>query len=123
MLVRPKDKDPKDCQSNVIYSYKCKEVHCNEEYIGESSRTLGERYREHLKEPSPIHTHSIQTGHYANEDNFSILGREDWGLTMLIKESMYIRINVHRASKRAIPHPYTQHPRQDTMPMKTTSAS
>ena len=61
MLVRPKDKDPKDCQSNVTYSYQCKEVDCNEEYIGKTSRTLGERYRELLKEPSPTHVHSIQT--------------------------------------------------------------
>ena len=41
ILVRPKDKDPKDCHSNVIYSYHCKEVDCDEEYIGETSRTLG----------------------------------------------------------------------------------
>ena len=71
MLIRPKDKDPTDCHSNVIYSYQCKEVDCNEEYIGE-------RYREHLKEPSPIHVHSIQTGHNANEDIFNTLGTEDW---------------------------------------------
>ena len=43
MLVRPKDKDPKDCQSNVIYSYQFMELDCDEEYIGETSRTLGER--------------------------------------------------------------------------------
>ena len=86
MLVRPKDEDPKDCQSNVIYSYQCKEVDCDEEYIGETSRTLGKRYREHLKEPFPIYMHSIQTEHNANEDNFNILGREDQGLTRLIKK-------------------------------------
>ena len=93
MLVRPKDKDPKDHQSNVIYSYQCKEVDCNEEHLGETSRTLEERYREHLKEPPPIHVHSIQTGYNASEDNFNILGREDQGLTRLIKESIYIRVN------------------------------
>ena len=85
--------DPKDSQSNVIYSYQCKEVDCDEEYIGGISRTLAERYRDHLKEPFPIQVHSIQTGHNVNEDNFSILGREDWGLTRLIKESIYIRVN------------------------------
>ena len=37
--------------------------------------------------------HNIQTGHNANEDNFNILGREDKGLTRLIKESIYIRVN------------------------------
>ena len=92
MLVIMKDKDPKDHQSNVIYGYQCKEVDCDVVYIGETSRTLGERYREHLK-TTPIHVHSIQTGHNCNEDNFNILCREDWGLTMLIKESIYIRVN------------------------------
>ena len=90
MLVKPKDKDPKDHQSNVIYSYQCKEVDCNEEYIGETSRTLEERYTEHLKEPSPIHVHSIQTGHNAIEDNFSILGREYLGPNQVNQ-----RINLH----------------------------
>ena len=45
MLVRPQDKDPKNHQGHVIYSYQCKKVDCNEEYIRETSRTLGERYR------------------------------------------------------------------------------
>ena len=88
MLVKPKNKDPKDHQSNVIYNYQCEEVGCNEENIGETSRTLGERCRDHLKELPPIHAHSIQTGHNANEDNLSILGREDQGLTRLIRESI-----------------------------------
>ena len=44
------------------------EVACNEEYIGETGRTLGERYRELLKEPSPIHVHIWQTGHNATPD-------------------------------------------------------
>ena len=66
---------------------------CNEEYIGEASRTLGERYKEHLKEPSPIHVHSTQTGHNATPDNFNIIGREGHGLARTIKESIYISIN------------------------------
>ena len=82
-----------DNQSNVIYSYQYKELYCHEEYIGETSRTLGGRYKEHLKEPSPIHVHSTQTGHTTSADNFNIPGREDQGLTGLIKESIYIRVN------------------------------
>ena len=93
LLVRPKDQDSKDCRSNVIYSYQCGEVDCDEEYLGETYRTLGGRYKEHLKEPSPIHGHSLQTGHSTNTHNFNILGREDQGLTRLIKESIYIRVN------------------------------
>ena len=93
LLVRPRDQDPKECKSNVIYSSQCGEVDCNEEYIGETSRTLGERYKEHLKEPSPIHAHSLQTGHSKNPDNFNIIGKENQGLTSLTKESNYIRVN------------------------------
>ena len=85
MLVRPKDQDPRGCRSNIIYSYQCGEVNCDEEYIGEISKTVGGRYKEHLKEPSPIHVHNLQTGHSTNPDNFSILGREDQGQTKLIK--------------------------------------
>ena len=59
MLLRPKDKDHMDCQSNVIYSYQCKEV---DWWI-----PLGGRYREQLKEPSPIYAPIIHTGHNANE--------------------------------------------------------
>ena len=84
---------PQGKKRRVIYSYQCGEVTYNKEYIGETGRTLGERYREHLKEPSPIHAHSQQTGHIATPDNFSIIGREDKGLTMNIKESVYIRVN------------------------------
>ena len=43
-------------KSGVIYRFKCDRLECDEEYIGETSRTFGERYREHLKAPSPIMT-------------------------------------------------------------------
>ena len=42
MLVRAKNKDLKECQSNVIYSYQCKELECDEEYIRVASRTSTE---------------------------------------------------------------------------------
>ena len=35
LLVRPKDQDPKEQKSNVIYSFQCGKVDCDEEYIGE----------------------------------------------------------------------------------------
>ena len=37
----PKDQDPKDNRSGVIYSYKCDHITCSEEYIGETSRSQG----------------------------------------------------------------------------------
>ena len=63
LLVSPKDKDPKVNQSGAIYWYQCGDLGCDEEYIGETSRAFGERYKEHLKNPSAIHHHSSQTGH------------------------------------------------------------
>ena len=41
LLMAPKDKDPMLKQSPVIYRYHCDRVDCDEEYIGESSRTFG----------------------------------------------------------------------------------
>ena len=63
------------------------------EYIGETSRTFGERYKEHLKAPSAIHHHSIQTGDSTNQNNFQIIVREGQNLARNIKESIYIRVN------------------------------
>ena len=50
LLVSPKDKDPMVSQSDAIYWYQCGDLGCDDEYIGETSRTFGERYKEHLKD-------------------------------------------------------------------------
>ena len=93
LLMAPQDKDPILKKSGVIYRYKCDRVECDEEYIGESSRTFGERFKEHLKAPSPIYDHSNTSGHTVTRDNFSIVGREDQDLIRTIKEALYIRVN------------------------------
>ena len=50
------------------------------EYIGESSRTFGERFREHIKAlPKYLNNFTI-TGHNTTLENFSIVGREDQNL-------------------------------------------
>ena len=59
----------------------------------ETSRTFGERYKEHLKGPSPIHQHSNHTGHPTNHNNFQIMGREGHNLPRNIEESIFIRVN------------------------------
>ena len=91
--MKPKDQDPKENKSGIIYSYQCNHFNCDEEYIGETSRTLGERRKKHLKQPSPIHRHIQQTGHTITEASVSIIGREDWGQARTIKESIFIRVN------------------------------
>ena len=68
-------------------------MECDEEYIGESARNFGERFKEHLKAPSPIYDHSNISGHTVTIENFSLLGREDQNLIRTIKEALYIRAN------------------------------
>ena len=91
--MKPKDQDPRDSKSGVIYSFHCSNIACDEEYIGETSRTLGERCKEHLKKPSPIHVHIQQTEHSSTDNSFNIIGREDRGQARTIKEAIYIRVN------------------------------
>ena len=80
-------------KSGIIYRFKCNRVNCIDEYIGESSRTFGERYKEHLKAPSPIYDHYNITDHETYIENFSIVGRKDQNLIRAIKEALYIRVN------------------------------
>ena len=89
LLVHPKDKDTILKKSGVIYKYSCGRVDCGEEYIGESGRTFGERYREHMRAPSPQNT----TGHEVSLDNFTIVGREDNSIARNIKKAIFIRVN------------------------------
>ena len=86
----PKDKDPILKKSGVIYRYKCDRVECDEDYIGESERTFVEKFKEHLKAPSPIYDHYNTSGHNVTIDNFSIVGREDQNLMRTIKEAIYM---------------------------------
>ena len=57
ILVSPKDKDTMAKKNSVIYSYSCGRIDCEKEYIGESGRTFGERFKEHLKAQSQIFGH------------------------------------------------------------------
>ena len=93
ILMKPKDQDTKDMKSRIIYSFQCNHIACNEEYIGETARTIGERSKEHLKQLSPIYAHIQQTGHTIADTSFNIIGREDWGQARTIKESIFIRVN------------------------------
>ena len=83
LLVSPKDKDPMVSKNGVIYWFQCGDLTYDDEYIGETSGTFGERFKEHPKDPSPIHHHSNQTGHPNNQNKLQIIGRE----------GIFIRVN------------------------------
>ena len=92
-LVSPRDKDEMVNKNSVIYRYCCGEIDCDDEYIAESGRTFGERYKEHLKNPSPIFTHQNTCGHMTSISNFKIIGTEENSLARTIQEAMFIRVN------------------------------
>ena len=75
-----KGERPHPEKSGVIHRYRCDRMECDEEYIEESARISAERFKEHLKAPSPIHDYSNRSGHDVNIDNFSIVGSEDQNL-------------------------------------------
>ena len=89
ILVSPKDKDVMASKN----SYSCGRIDCEEEYIGESGRTFGERFKEHLKAQSPIFGHQNSSGYDTTMENFEIIDREENSLARTIKESMYIRVS------------------------------
>ena len=91
--MAPNDKDPIQKKSGGIYRYQCDRVECDEGYIGESSRTFGERFREHLKATSPIFDHFNIAGHNVTINNFTIVWRENQNHMRTIKEALYIRVN------------------------------
>ena len=70
----PKDKNPMVSKSGAIFWFQCSDLSCDNEYIGETSRTFGERFKEHLKDPSPIHHHSNHIGHPTSQNTFQIKG-------------------------------------------------
>ena len=93
MLGNPKDKDPKSNKSGIIYHYKCPHINCPDAYIGESGRALGDRVKEHLKAPSPIHQHSTTTEHPLDPEQFNIVHKEVHSHSRTIKEAMFIHVH------------------------------
>ena len=89
----PRTKTPWSPKVMPIYWYQCGDLTCDDEIHRGTSRTFGERYKEHLKDPSPIHHHNNQTSHPINHNNFKIIGREGHHLSRYIKESIFIRVN------------------------------
>ena len=113
-LVSPKDKELMESKSGAIYWFQCGDLACDEEYIGQNSRTFGERFKEHLKEPSPIHNHGSNKGHITTQDNFQIIGREDHGIARTIKESIYIRVNNPKLNRNIGKFQFTPYMGQDS---------
>ena len=93
LFMAPRDRDNRLKKSGIVCKLKCPHINFPEEYIGESGRTLGDRVKECLRAPSPIHQHSNTAGHPVSPDRFTIVHRESQGNTRNIKEAMFIHVN------------------------------
>ena len=111
-LWHPKTRKLNFRKSGVIYKYKCSQISCLEEYIGETGRALGDRLKEHLRVPSPIHQWTCSTGHPISSECFSIVHREAQGTIRNIKDAMFIRANEpslnSNIAKYQLPHVWDQ---------------
>ena len=117
ILVSTKDKDTITKKNSVIYWFRCDKIDCDEQYIGESSRTFAERYKEHLRAPSPIFEHQSNTSHITAVGNFRIISREGNNMARIIKEGIYKRVNNPTLNKNIgncnLPQSSVFHPRTE----------
>ena len=91
LLVNPKDKTSKEKKCGVVYSVECRQ--CGDEYVGETGRALGCRFKEHTdgKHPSSAITeHTTNTGHRFKLEDVRILQREDRAVPRKIREAIEI---------------------------------
>ena len=92
LLVALKDKDNITQKSGVIYWYKFERLQCDEECIWESTRTFGERLKEHFGVPSLTYEHA-NTGDHTSFYNYFTVVKESHKLTRTIREAVHIRVS------------------------------
>ena len=94
LLMHPKDKVDPSLKKDIIYQWSCTKPNCKSSYIGETSRSLCERVREHGKEGSnsAIYQHCSSKGHpQPNVDQFKVIDQETSQIAREAKEAIHIR--------------------------------
>ena len=89
-----KDFDPQSLRSRVVYKFQC--ASCNACYIGETTRHLSTRIREHLvsDKSSHIYKHLQESETCKNScsaESFTILDYATSKFQIKIKEALYIK--------------------------------
>ena len=89
-LVHVKDKtgNLKKC---TVYHIHCDQ--CNKQYVGETSRVLETRIKEHLsRDSSAVHEHCQLTGHSVDSSKTKVLSTESNTFKRRIREAIEIRL-------------------------------
>ena len=91
--MHPKDRISNDQKKDLVYHRECKADGCSSSYIGETSRALGERVKEHSKATtSAILKHCKEFHHpLPSIDDFNIIDKEPSQVTREAKEAIHIR--------------------------------
>nr|CAX83713.1 reverse transcriptase [Schistosoma japonicum] len=114
-LVNIKDRVPKEEQTNCVYEIKCND--CSAKYVGETSRQLNVRMKEHklclkhisqfstdilkLENKSAIALHSIESGHSIDFDGIKILQKGfNSYKERLTSEALHIWANPNNINRR-----------------------
>ena len=108
--MHPKDKISIDQKKDLVYHWECKADGCNSSYIGETSRALGERVKEHSKSTTSAILKHCKDFHHPLPSilDFSIIDKDPSQITREAKEAIHIRRldpNLNRnIGKMSIPH-------------------
>ena len=81
---------PKMLQNNVVYKINC--PRCNSSYVGQMTRHLQHRFREHVLNNCPVKSHFLTCNITPSENDVSIIGRA--GIVegrLLTLEALYIK--------------------------------
>ena len=110
MLMHPKDKISNNQKKGLVYHWECKADGCNSSYIGEMSRALGERVKEHSKSTTSAILKHCKDFHHPLPSilDFNIIDKDPSQITREAKEAIHIRRldpNLNRnIGKMSIPH-------------------
>ena len=93
ILKKPKDKIEKEASRGVVYKIKCKD--CDSVYVGQTSRALKTRVKEHTKaiatldKNSLLAKHHVFHGHQIDLENVEIIDRSSARRQRLILEAWH----------------------------------
>ena len=93
MLMHPKDKISSDQKKDLVYHWECKADGCKSSYIGETSRALGKRVKEHSKSTTSAILKHCKDFHHPlpSIEDFNIIDKEPSQVTREAKEAIHIR--------------------------------
>ena len=93
MLMHPKDKISNDQKKDLVYHWECKADGCNSSYIGETSRALDERVKEHSKSTTLAILKHCKDLHHPLPSilDFNIIDKDPSQITREAKEAIHIR--------------------------------